>query len=380
MVEPELTGETIPDRLAGDSVEVLVVRSTKVTAAAIEAGKSVGMIVRAGAGTDNVDKAAASAHGVYVANVPGKNAIAVAELAMALLLAIDRHVATGTADLRNGVWNKGAYSDADGIYGKQLAIIGLGEIGFALAERARAFGMTVTALRRDRSDAALARVRSGGIRLVETMDELLAEADVVSLHVPKADDTVGMCNTEFFAKMRDGAVFLNTSRGEVVDAGALIEAMDTKGIRAGLDVWPDEPAGKSGDWVSPLSMHPNVVGTHHIGASTEQAQDAIARGTVEVIEAYAKGSIMNPVNMLTKPAGMVVLTVRHLDKVGVLAKVFATLRAADLNVQQMQNQLFEGGVAAVASINLAREPDHAILEAMVGDDDVLGVSVSTGHP
>jgi D-3-phosphoglycerate dehydrogenase len=376
-VEPDLDADSLPARLEGDTVEVLVVRSTKVTEAALSASSSLGLVVRAGAGTDNVDKNAASALGIYVSNVPGQNAVAVAELAMALLLAIDRHIASGMADLRSGAWNKGTYSKADGILGKELAIVGLGEIGFALAERARAFGMTISALRKPgRSDASLSRIRSAGIRLVDTMDELLANADVVSLHVPKAPETVGMVNADFLSKMKDGAILLNTARGEVVDEAALLAAMDERGIRAGLDVWPGEPSGKSADWTSALSTHPNVVGSHHIGASTAQAQAAVASGTVGVIEAYLAGRVVNCVNLVDEPMGAVVLTVRHLDKVGVLAKVFATLREAGANVQQMENQLFVGSVAAVASINLDHEPDAGTLQQIAGDDDILAVSLS----
>ena len=375
-VEPSLGADSIPSRLAEDDIEVLVVRSTKVTAEAIAAGAGLGMIVRAGAGTDNIDKSAASNRGVYVANVPGQNAIAVAELAMGLLIAIDRHIAVGTADLRAGRWNKKEYSKSDGILGKTLAIIGLGDIGLALAERAVAFGMNVTALRKaDRSSEALTRVRAAGIRLVDDEDELLGTADVVSLHVPRADNTVGMVDAEFLAKMKSGSILINTARGDLVDGAALLEAMDTRGIRAGLDVWPDEPAKGSQDWISPLSAHPNVVGSHHIGASTAQAQHAIAAGTVAVVEAYLAGRVVNCVNLVEEPLGEVVLTVRHLDKVGVLAKIFETLRAADANVQQMENQVFHGSVAAVASINLDSEPTPETIDAILGDDDVLAVSV-----
>ena len=294
-----------------------MVRSTKVTADAVAASTSLGLIVRAGAGTDNVDKDAASAAGVYVCNVPGKNAIAVAELAMGLLLAIDRHIPAGMTDFANGQWNKGRYSKADGIYGKTIAIVGLGETGFALAERAQAFGMTVSALRKPgRSDTSLRRIRSAGITLVDDLETLLASAEVVSIHVPKSPDTVGMVNTEFLAMMRDDSILLNTSRGEVVDEAALLAAMDARGIRAGLDVWPNEPSGKSADWTSGLSSHPSVVGTHHIGASTEQAQNAVAAGTVEVITAYTHGRVLNWVNLESESSGAAILTVRHLRQGG----------------------------------------------------------------
>jgi len=376
-LEGDLSADTLPARIEELDPAVVVVRSTKVTEAALSASDELGLIVRAGAGTDNIDKDAASARGIYVCNVPGQNAVAVAELAMGLMLSIDRHIAAGMADLADGRWNKGLYSKADGIFGKTIAIVGLGEIGFALAERAAGFGMNVIALRKpNRSALASARIRSTGIRLVDSMEELLGEADVVSLHVPKSAGTVGMVNAEFLAQMKDGAILLNTSRGEVIDEAALIDAMDTRGIRAGLDVWPDEPSVKDGEWTSKLSTHPNVVGTHHIGASTAQAQEAVAVGTVAVIEAYSSGEVVNCVNMVTERSTGAVLTVRHLDRVGVLAKVFETLRAAGLNVKQMDNQLFAGATAAVASINLEKVPEAEVLASIGADDDILAVSVT----
>ena len=377
VVDAALTVDTLPAALAENPADVLVVRSTKVNREAITASNQLGLIVRAGAGTDNIDKLSASEHGVYVSNVPGKNAIAVAELAMGLLLAIDRHIPASMADFTAGQWNKATYSKADGIHGKTLAIVGLGEIGFALAQRATAFGMSVTALAKPgRSGRSLRLIEEGDIGLVETLDELLAGADVVSIHVPKSPETTGMVNAEFLAKMAPNAVLLNTARGDVVDEAALLAAMDDRGIRAGLDVWPGEPTTSTGEWESALANHPNVVGTHHVGASTAQAQAAVAAGTVDVITAYLAGHVMNCVNLEKDTAGGVILTVRHLDKVGVLAKVFETLRAAGLNVRQMENNLFTGSVAAVASINLERSPDAQLLEQLEGDADILSVSVS----
>ena len=376
-IEPDLDAESLPKRLAEWHPEVLVVRSTKVSKDAIEASTALGLVVRAGAGTDNVDKTAASAAGVYVSNVPGKNAIAVAELAMGLLLAIDRHIPAGMADFANGQWNKGRYSKADGIYGKSLAIVGLGEIGFALAERAQAFGMSVSGLRKPgRSDRSLRRIRSAGISLADDLGTLLGAADVVSIHVPKSPDTVGMVDAEFLAQMRDGSILINTSRGEVVDEHALISAMETRGIRAGLDVWPNEPSNKEDEWTSPLASHPLVVGTHHIGASTAQAQSAVAEGTVDVITAYTQGRIENCVNLVSESSGAAILTVRHLDRVGVLAKIFDSLRSAGLNVSQMDNEIFTGGVAAVASINVDAAPSPELLQSLRSDADILDVSAA----
>lgn len=369
----ELSADDLPSAI--EAAEVLVVRSTKVTGHVFAAAERLGLVVRAGAGTDNVDIEAASERGVYVCNLPGRNAIAVAELTMGLLLAVDRRIPDNTADLRAGRWDKKTYIKADGLHGKQIGIIGLGDIGLATAERAKAFGLTVAAVRKpDRSQQALSAIRSVGVRLVDSREELLATSDIISLHVPKASDTVNMVDADFLAHMRDGAVLINTSRGDLVDAGALLAALDTGRIRAGLDVWPDEPGSSQGSFESILAQHPAVVGTHHIGASTKQAQRSIAQGTVEVIEAYANGRPMNCVNLRLDPEGGCQLSIRHLDRVGVLAKVFSVLRSHDLNVQQMENQVFVGGQAAVANINVSHPVNDALVAELREIDEVLNVS------
>ncbi len=374
-IRPELTADTLPEAIPGH--DVLVVRSTKVTDAAISAADRLGLIVRAGAGTDNIDQEAASAKGIYVCNVPGRNAIAVAELTMALLLAVDRRVAANDAELKSGAWNKKTYTKADGIYGKNMAIIGLGDIGLAVAERAKAFGLTVGAVRKpDRSAASLSAIRSIGVRLFDTLDELLASADIVSIHVPKSAETIGMVDDVFLSKLRNGAILLNTSRGDIVDEAALLASLDSGRIRAGLDVYANEPSSSDGDFASTLAKHPAVVGTHHIGASTTQAQQSVAEGTVETIEAYCAGAPINCTNLRVEPAGVSNLTIRHLDRVGVLAKIFAVLRTNGINVQQMQNRVFRGGQAAVASINVGSVPNADVLAQLAEVDEVLNLSVS----
>lgn len=374
LVDGSLNAETLVDAVPG--YDVLVVRSTRVTAEAIAAGSQLGLIVRAGAGTDNIDKTAASARGVFVCNVPGRNAIAVAELTMGLLLAVDRRIADNTSDLRQGRWNKSTYTEADGLFGKRFGIIGLGDIGLAVAERAKAFGLSVSAQRKpDRSPRVQAAIRSIGIRMVESQEALLAESDVISLHVPKSEDTTGLVDAAFLARLPEGAVLLNTSRGDVVDEPALLDALHRGVIRAGLDVWAGEPSSGSGAFESALARHPRVVGTHHIGASTAQAQRSVSDGTVEAIEAYIAGSPIDCVNLRSQPSGTCSVNIRHLDRVGVLAKIFAVLRTNGLNVQQMQNQVFEGGEAAVATINISLSPTQEVVDAILDINEVFNVVV-----
>ncbi len=372
-VEPSLTAETLPGAISG--YDVLVVRSTKVTAEAIESADALSLIVRAGAGTDNIDKSAASDRGVLVCNVPGRNAIAVAELTMGLLMAIERRLVDNTTDLRAGEWNKKLYSKADGLFGKSLGIIGLGDIGLALAERAKAFGVTISAVRKPgRSADTEASIRRIGIRMVDSIDVLLDESDIVSLHIPKSPETQKLVNADFLSKMRPTAILLNTSRGDVVDEQALMDALDSSDLRVGLDVWNNEPGQGVGRFDSVLAKHPQVVGTHHIGASTDQAQRSVAVGTVETIQAFCDGAPINSVNLRSESSGQANLTVRHLDRVGVLAQVFAILRSQGLNVQEMQNQIFDGGQAAVATISTSKQPDPETLAQLNSIDEVFHVS------
>ena len=370
--DPKLTADDLPDRIAG--FEALVVRSTKVTAATIQAADALELIVRAGAGTNTIDVDAASEVGIYVTNVPGRNAIAVAELTMGLLLAIDRRIADNVADLRTGSWNKSSYSKADGLFGKVMGIVGLGEIGFAVAERASAFGLDVRAIRKDRDEATEERIRSLGIELEDSLEELVATADIVSIHVPATPETDSMFDARMLGRMKEGAILLNTSRGDIVDEAALLDALETRALRAGLDVYPDEPGSGATDWSSKLAQHPNVVGTHHIGASTAQAQKAVAEGVVEVLDAFVRGEILNCVNLAPTRLGTHTLHVRHFDRVGVLAGVFDILRRRELNVEQMENRVFEGRNAAVATIDVVGDVGPDLIAALEGLEHVIHVS------
>jgi len=372
---PDLDADTLPDAISDH--EVLVVRSTTVTAAALDAANGLGLIVRAGAGTNTIDCDRAAELGIFVCNVPGKNALAVAELTMGLLVAVDRHIAAATADLRAGTWNKSAYSKADGLFGRRMGILGVGDIGIATAARASAFGIEVVAVAKSgQSSAAIARAEAAGIRWVDDLAALLTSCDIVSLHVPGAPDTKGLVDADFLATMKQGAILLNTSRGDIIDEAALIDAMNERGLRAGLDVFADEPSSGSADFDSDLAKHPSVVATHHVGASTAQAQDAVTAGTLETINAYRTGSPINCVNLDPVPTRAATLTVRHHDRVGVLANVLQALRNEQLNVSNMQNRVFAGSKAAVASIDVGHLPSQALVDEVMSLDDVIYVSVT----
>jgi D-3-phosphoglycerate dehydrogenase len=376
VMEPELTADELPSRIAG--FDGLVVRSTKVKRPVFEAADRLMLVIRAGAGTNTIDTDAAATMGVFVSNVPGRNAAAVAELTMGLLLAIDRRIADNVADLRNGHWNKKQYSKARGLLGSTMGIVGLGSIGLAVAERAAAFGIDVQALAKPgRSEHVVARAEELGIRMCDSMRELVSSSDIVSLHVPSSEDTRHLVDDSFLQLMRPGAILLNTSRGDIVDEGALLKALDAGAVRAGLDVYADEPGSGKGAWDSPLARHPAVVGTHHIGASTEQAQRAIAAGVTEVVDAFLAGEARHCVNLDPSRLGSITLTIRHLDRVGVLAQVLDRISSAGLNVEHMENRVFRGGQAAVASIDVAGKASDSLMAAIRDIPHVLSVTEVT---
>src|SRR5919107_328646 len=264
--QPDVKDEALIEAVRSYAPDVLVVRSTKVTEPMIDAGAPK-LIVRAGAGYNTIDVAAASRRGVYVSNCPGKNSVAVAELALALMLALDRRVADNVIQMRAGRWDKKEFSKARGLYGRTLGLVGTGQIGREVAARAR-------------------------------------------------------------------------------------------------------------DFADEIAREPNLYGTHHIGASTDQAQEAIAAETVRIIREFKEtGKVPNVVNLAARTPATHVLTVRHRDRPGVLAQVLAAVRAAEINVQEMENIIFEGAEAAVARINLEAAPAEDALARMRDDENILEISL-----
>ncbi|MCB9684152.1 MAG: NAD(P)-binding domain-containing protein [Alphaproteobacteria bacterium] len=370
--EPKLTAAELGDRLREFEPDVLVVRSTKVTADHVAAGKKLSLVVRAGAGVNTIDVKACSGRGIFVTNCPGKNAVAVAELAMGLMLALDRRIPDGVADLRAGRWAKSAYSGGLGLKTRTLGVIGTGDIGRAVIRRAQAFGMKVVAWSRSLTDELAAEL---GVERAATPESLAARSDVVTVHLALNDQTRGFVGESVFSVMKHGALFLNTSRAEVVDETALLRALDERALRAGLDVFSGEPSGGEAPFDHPLAKHPNVYGSHHIGASTEEAQEAVGDEACRIIEAFRDdGVVLNGVNSLVRSTATHRVTVRHLDRVGVLAGVLGTLREAKINVQEMANVVFPGG-AAIARVQVSSAPGADVVERLDALEHVLDVSV-----
>ncbi|HEX9290101.1 MAG TPA: NAD(P)-dependent oxidoreductase [Anaeromyxobacteraceae bacterium] len=353
----------VPAKQLGDAVRdasILVVRGKQVAADVFEKGLGLSLVVRAGAGTNTIDVAAASRRGVYVANCPGQNAIAVAELAIGLALALDRRIPDNVQALREGRWDKKTFSEARGLFGRVFGVLGLGAIGREAAARALALGMKVHAWSRS-LDAE--RAHALGVVREESPKALAAVCDVLSVHLPLKPETRGLVSREVLAALRPGAILVNTARAEVVDQAALLEAARAGRIRVGVDVHQGEPEGGKAEFQSELAKLPGVYGTHHIGASTDQAQDAIARETVRILAAFARtGDVPNCVNVLERTPARCRLVVRHLDKVGVLANVLGAVREAGINAEQIENRVFQEAAAACCVIELDERPAPELLE------------------
>ncbi|MBZ5499002.1 MAG: hydroxyacid dehydrogenase [Acidobacteriia bacterium] len=387
--EPDLKDATLVEAIGRTGAEVLVVRSTQVTEPMLDAGR-LSLIVRAGAGYNTIDVKAASKRGIYVSNCPGKNAVAVAELAFGLILALDRRIPDNAAELRMGKWNKKEYARARGLHGKTLGLLGFGNIGQEMAKRAQAFGMNLViwseiGVATDRDGLPidlpiLVRFRpaSGSliepiIRVAQTPAEVAEKCDILSVHLAANAKTKGVVNADVLGRLKPGSYFVNTARSEVVDYKALEQVVKEKNIRVALDVYPGEPAGATADFDFPLAKLPGVYGTHHIGASTDQAQEAIAAETVRIVQTYKdKGVVPNVVNLAAHSPASYALIIRHLDKPGVLASVFDQLAGHAINAQETENIIFDGAQAAIARINLDGEPSPELLDGIKkGCADIL---------
>jgi D-3-phosphoglycerate dehydrogenase len=369
---PEVSAKDLP-AAAGDA-SILVVRSKQVSGEVFERAAALSLVVRAGAGVNTIDVAAASRHGVYVANCPGQNSIAVAELAIGLVLALDRRIPDNVALLRAGRWDKKKFSEAAGIFGRTLGVAGLGSIGREVVKRALALGMRVVAWSRT-LDAAQAKAL--GVERAPDLIALAREADFLSLHLPLSKETRGLVSRDVLEAMRPGAALVNTARAELVDQAALLELARAGRLRVGTDVFAGEPEKGQAEFDSELGKLPGVYGTHHIGASTAQAQDAIAVETVRIVASFVKaGHVPNCVNVARKTPARARLVVRHYDRVGVLAHVLGLIREAGINVEEVRNTIFEQAHAASCAIDLDERPPDALVERIRSQaDDILFVGL-----
>ncbi len=372
--EPSLEGQELRNMLEG--VNVLIVRGTRVDKAAIDAGKALNLIIRAGAGVSNIDVSTASERGIYVANCPGRNASAVAELTFTLIGCLDRRVPDAIESLRAGRWEKHEYARAVGLCGRKIGILGLGHVGRAVLKIAQAYGMQPFAWSRSLSAA---RASELGVTRCASPEELARSVDIFTVHLDLGDRPRQIVDRRVLEALPERAMFVNTARGELVDYDALLDLIEKKGLRVGLDVLPNEPDTRQGSYSHPIVKHKNVYATPHIGASTDEAQITIANETARILRCFlTKGEVPNVVNIHATSWARYQLVVRHVDKVGALANVLGVLKRHGINVQELDNTVFEGGRAACAKIRLGSRPsDTCLQEIMAFDGEVLHVDLVT---
>lgn len=364
--EPKLGEKDLPE--AAKDADIIVVRSTVVNEETINNSEKLNLIIRAGSGVNNINIAAANKKGIYVANCPGMNAVAVAELAIGLMISLDRFIPDNVSDFRSGKWNKDKYSKGKGLKGKTLGLIGVGNIGKEVAKRALAFEMNVYG-------KDITRIEGVQIKDFSEMDQLLPLCDVVTIHLPATPQTKGLFNKKMFSYMKDGAYLVNTSRQDIVVEEDLLEAIKEKNIRYACDVFKGEPESKTGEVKSVLQDNPNIYVTHHIGASTAQAQDAVAEETINIIKHFVhSGVIEHWVNRAKKTDAHYQLVVKHYDKPGVLAAILDVIRQGNINIEEIENIIFEGGIAACCTMKLKAAVSADMLKTMRENQNVISVS------
>lgn len=375
IVDEHLSGETLLAAVKEHDPDALVVRSTRVTREVLEAGQCLSLVVRAGAGYNTIDVAAASERGIYVSNCPGMNSAAVAELVFGLMISLDRRIAHNVNELREGVWNKKEYSKARGLKGCTLGIIGLGRVGQEVARRGRAFDMRVVY-----SDVQSQPEFEEEYEVEKiSLNDLLKQSDYVTLHVALVDQTRHLIDETKLQLMKPSARIINTSRGEVIDQAALVKALENGWIAgAGLDVYEHEPSKSRDEFADPVVKFKELYGTHHIGAATAQAQMAVAEETVRIVRNYIDtGEVLNCVNITRKSAASAVLVVRHRNRPGILAHILSLLNEARINVEEMDNLVFAGGETCCAQISLGAVADERIVQRIGEHAEILSTKQIT---
>lgn len=370
-VDPTLTKDTLPAALAG--VGILVVRRTEVTAQALEGARELNLIVRAGSGTGNIDLEAASNRGIYVANCPSKNASAVAELTMAMALALDRRILDAHRDLEKGRWERGKYGSENGLFGRHIGIAGLGSAGREVLSRARAFGMRPHVMSRTMSPA---KAQKMDVAYAPSLERLAAASDVLSIHLPLSAATRGIVSRTVLEALPQDAIVINTSRSELFDLDALYELAPKKGLRVGLDVHPEEPREPSAAWTSRFAALPNFLCTPHIGGATRQAQRAISEEIARVIRSFlTEENVPNVVNVCSASPARFVVVLRQFDRVGALANTLSVLKRHGINIEEISNTVFDGAKATCTKLRVSGRPSDACLKEINAFEETLHVDV-----
>ncbi len=353
------TGLSEADLIAiiGD-YDALAVRSeTKVTKDVLDAAKRLRIIGRAGVGVDNIDVAYATDRGVLVVNSPEGNTVAAAELTIALTMSLFRNIPQAHASMKAGEWKRSRFVGVE-LYGKTAGVVGLGKIGREVAKRLRALEMRILAydpfLAPDQAEAL-------GVRLVD-LDTLYAESDLITVHVPRTKETAGMIGAAQIERMREGVRIVNVARGGIIQEAALLDALNAgKVAGAALDVWEQEPVAPD----HPLALHPRVVATPHLGASTEEAQVGVAVDIAEqIVEVLAGGSARSAVNMPSLAPDVLARTAPWLSLAEKLGSLQAQLAKGSVTSVDVR---FEGEFDRSQTIHITRAVLKGLLTPILSD-------------
>eukprot|EP00486_Rosalina_sp_Unknown_P013197 CAMPEP_0201592806 /NCGR_PEP_ID=MMETSP0190_2-20130828/190600_1 /ASSEMBLY_ACC=CAM_ASM_000263 /TAXON_ID=37353 /ORGANISM="Rosalina sp." /LENGTH=567 /DNA_ID=CAMNT_0048051739 /DNA_START=72 /DNA_END=1775 /DNA_ORIENTATION=- len=374
--DASLNGDSLKQEMSKFQPNVIVVRSTKVTKEHLSASSSLSLVVRAGAGVNTIAVDEASNMGIFVANCPGKNAIAVAELAMGHLINLDRRIADNVIQIREGKWNKKEFGKARGLFGRKIAVLGIGNIGRETCKRAVSFGMNVNGYSRSLTEE---QAKSLGINYCKSMEEAVTGCDALSIHLPHNDNTHYIINKSIIGLMNDGAYVVNTSRGGVVNEKDMLLMIKEKNIRYAADVYENEPKSSDKEFTDKeILSNTSIYGSHHIGASTDQASDAVGAETLRVIQTFLNtGEVVNCVNLERQSPAKYSLVIRHKDVVGVLAEILNILKNNDINVQEMSNIVFKGAKSACATLQIDHKPSQSAVQTINDIGNVYGVEVSS---
>jgi D-3-phosphoglycerate dehydrogenase len=300
-VRPELAGEGLAEAI-GPYAALIVRSQTKVTADVLERAENLRVVGRAGIGLDNVDLETATRRGITVVNAPQSNIISAAEHTIALLLSQARNIPQAHASVRAGRWDRDRFQGVE-LHGKTLGIVGLGRVGTMVAQRAQAFGMRVVAFD---PYVSKERAKSVGVELMPNLEAVLVQADFITIHLPRTNETEGLIGGREIGLMKDGARIVNTARGGIVDERALVNALrDGKLGGAALDVFAEEPVPKA----NPLLVYESVVATPHLGAATTEAQDKAGTTIAEMVLLALRGEFV-PYAVNVPAAGEVAEQVR----------------------------------------------------------------------
>lgn len=355
-VRTGLTKDELREIIAG--YDALAVRSeTKVTADILDAATGLKIIGRAGVGVDNIDVERATQRGVLVVNSPDGNTIAAAELTVTLLLTLSRNVPQAHSSMKAGEWKRSKYVGVE-VYNKTAGVIGLGKIGREVAKRLLGFDMNVLAydpfLAKEQADAM-------GIRLVD-LETLYRQSDYITVHVPKTKDTAGMIGPEQLEMMRDGVRLINVARGGIIQEAALLEALNSgKVAGAAIDVWEQEPTNPD----NPLALHPKVVATPHLGASTEEAQIGVAVDIAEqIVEVLAGRSARAAVNMPSLSADILARTAPYLWLAEKMGSLHAQLGEGNVSSVEV---LYEGDFEQSQLVHLTRALMKGLLSPVLSE-------------